>query len=537
MKQLRIPLIIALSIILGIIIGNFFALNATRGVIQHKNNSKNDKLSYMLNTINAMYVDSVNIDSIVELIIPDILANLDPHSSYIPAKDLQAVNEELEGSFSGIGVQFNIQSDTIYIVDVISGGPAERAGLLAGDRIVTVDDSLFVGKTINNEKVMRTLRGEKNSTVKLGISRRTAPEILNFEIIRGDIPINSIDIAYMIDPETGFIAINKFASNTYRDFLNSLASLQRQGAKKYIIDLRGNSGGYMDAALNMLNEFLAMDDMLVYVEGKAFPRTESRANGTGSFQQAEVVVLIDEFSGSASEIFAGAIQDNDRGTLIGRRSFGKGLVQQQRDFPDHSAMRLTVARYYTPSGRSIQKPYTPGDNKDYEEDIYNRFLHGEFYTADSIHNNDSLIYTTKQGRTVYGGGGIMPDIFVPRDTARTSPYFYALVNYGCIYQFALKYTDANRETLNQFKKDNDWQGLNNYLNKQNLFSQLETFASEKKITGTAAQKARSKSLILEQLNAYIVRNILGDNGFYPLLNLHDKTVQTAIKKIHETANN
>ena len=489
-----------------------------------------DKLNYLLKTIDALYVDSVDTDSMVEVVIPMILEQLDPHSSYIPAKDLQAMNEELGGSFSGIGIQFNIQSDTIYVVDVITGGPAERLGLMAGDRIIEVNDSSFGGKEINNERVMRTLRGEKGTQVKLTIVRRTSPEPLKFEVTRGDIPIHSVDIAYMIEPGVGFIGINKFGANTYREFLTGVAELYQKGATQLIVDLRGNSGGYLDAAIQMLNEFLAKNDMIVYVEGKAVPRNESRANGTGSFQNMEMVVLIDEWSGSASEIFAGAIQDNDRGTIIGRRSFGKGLVQQQRDFTDGSAMRLTVARYYTPSGRSIQKPYTLGKSDDYAEDIYNRFLHGEFYSADSIHQKDSLVYETKGGRTVYGGGGIMPDIFVPRDTTLMTPYFYALVNYGCIYQYAISYTDANRQTLAQYT---DWTSLENYLKSQNLYPKLVAFAAEKKVTGTAAQRAKSETIIMNQLYAYIVRNILGDKGFYPLLNKNDKTVTKALQTLKE----
>ncbi len=532
MKKTLIPIILACVLVIGILIGNFFAMRqgAYLSGVGGMNNgaSSGDKISDLIQIIDNAYVDSVPTDSIEESIIPMILKQLDPHSAYIPASDLEAVNEELGGSFSGIGVQFNLQNDTIYVVDVISGGPSEKAGLRDGDRIVTVNDTLFVGKSINNEKVMKRLRGPKGSVVELGIVRQNAPKMLRFKITRGDIPVHSIDVSYMVTPEIGYISVNKFGANTYKEFLTAIAKLQKANAKKLIIDLRGNAGGYMDAAVNMLNEFLKKGDLIVYVKGKAYPRSDSYANGNGSCQNMKIAVLIDEFSGSASEIFAGAIQDNDRGTIVGRRSFGKGLVQQQVDFSDGSAVRITVARYYTPSGRCIQKPYERGNSSDYESDILNRYLHGEFFSKDSIHQTDTVAYKTVGGRTVYGGGGIMRDVFVPRDTIGFTPYFNALANGGHIYQYALLFTEKERAKLSTYK---DWKTLSAYLDTQNLQASFDTYASAKGVKGSAHDKAVSKEIITRQLKSYVLRTMLGDAGFFPYLNSYDMTVKKAVEKL------
>ena len=364
--------------------------------------------------------------------------------------------------------------------------------------------------------------------MRLGIVRRGTHETLYFDITREDIPVHSVDIAYMITPTTGFIAVNSFGANTYSEFLTGLAKLKAQGMQDLIVDLRGNSGGYLDAAVNMINEFLNKNELIVYVEGRAYPRYDIKATGNGSFKSMPLIVLIDEFSGSASEIFAGAMQDNDRATIIGRRSFGKGLVQQPFNFSDGSQARLTIARYYTPSGRCIQKPYTPGKAEDYETDIWNRYLHGEFFNADSIHLADSVEYFTKNGRIVYGGGGIMPDVFVPRDTTDITPYFTKLVNKALIYKFSLKYTEAHRAELKEFT---DWQSLNAHLNTLGLFDQLVAYAAKEDVTGSNTDKNISRALINEHINSYIVRNILGDEGFYPLLNTTDETVIEALKQV------
>lgn len=533
-KNILIIVTVVVAVLFGLFFGNLIALKANRGN-KIKNlteyfSGSNSKVDEMLSLIDEQYVDTINIDSITDEVMTDLVSKLDPHSVYIPAKDLEAVNSELEGSFSGIGVQFNIQNDTVMIVSVISGGPSEKVGLMAGDRIVKVNDTIFAGKNVvSNEKVMKKLRGPKGTKVKLSVKRHGTKELLSYAITRGDIPVNSVAVAYIIEPGVGFIGLNNnFGKNTYDEFLHAIAELRAKGAKKYIIDLRENSGGLMDVAIRMINEFLPKGQMIVYSEGKAYPRYEAKADGSGSCISNELVVLIDEFSASASEIFAGAIQDNDRGLIIGRRSFGKGLVQQQIPFSDGSAVRLTVARYYTPSGRSIQKPYVKGDAKAYEEDIINRFNHGEFDSKDSVHVANTLKYKTLKGRTVYGGGGIMPDIFVARDTSKYTPYLTKVINYGYIYQFAFQYTDRNRTKLNGFKT---WQDMDNYLTAENLLNEFTTFAAAKGVAPNAREIGISKELISNQIKAYIIRNILGDNGFYPILYKNDEAVKKALESL------
>lgn len=533
-KNILIIITVVVAVLFGLFFGNLIALKANRGN-KIKNlteyfSGSNSKVDEMLSLIDEQYVDTINIDSITDEVMTDLVSKLDPHSVYIPAKDLEAVNSELEGSFSGIGVQFNIQNDTVMIVSVISGGPSEKVGLMAGDRIVKVNDTIFAGKNVvSNEKVMKKLRGPKGTKVKLSVKRHGTKELLSYAITRGDIPVNSVAVAYIIEPGVGFIGLNNnFGKNTYDEFLHAIAELRAKGAKKYIIDLRENSGGLMDVAIRMINEFLPKGQMIVYSEGKAYPRYEAKADGSGSCINNELVVLIDEFSASASEIFAGAIQDNDRGLIIGRRSFGKGLVQQQIPFSDGSAVRLTVARYYTPSGRSIQKPYVKGDAKAYEEDIINRFNHGEFDSKDSVHVANTLKYKTLKGRTVYGGGGIMPDIFVARDTSKYTPYLTKVINYGYIYQFAFQYTDRNRTKLNGFKT---WQDMDNYLTAENLLNEFTTFAAAKGVAPNAREIGISKELISNQIKAYIIRNILGDNGFYPILYKNDEAVKKALESL------
>ena len=533
-KNILIIITVVVAVLFGLFFGNLIALKANRGN-KIKNlteyfSGSNSKVDEMLSLIDEQYVDTINIDSITDEVMADLVSKLDPHSVYIPAKDLEAVNSELEGSFSGIGVQFNIQNDTVMIVSVISGGPSEKVGLMAGDRIVKVNDTIFAGKNVvSNEKVMKKLRGPKGTKVKLSVKRHGTKELLSYAITRGDIPVNSVAVAYIIEPGVGFIGLNNnFGKNTYDEFLHAIAELRAKGAKKYIIDLRENSGGLMDVAIRMINEFLPKGQMIVYSEGKAYPRYEAKADGSGSCISNELVVLIDEFSASASEIFAGAIQDNDRGLIIGRRSFGKGLVQQQIPFSDGSAVRLTVARYYTPSGRSIQKPYVKGDSKAYEEDIINRFNHGEFDSKDSVHITNTLKYKTLKGRTVYGGGGIMPDIFVARDTSKYTPYLTKVINYGYIYQFAFQYTDRNRTKLNGFKT---WQDMDRYLTAENLLNEFTTFAAAKGVAPNAREIGISKELISNQIKAYIIRNILGDNGFYPILYKNDEAVKKALESL------
>lgn len=533
MKRALIPLIVAIGVILGIVAGNFFAKNTIKGQIsdisQRLTMSSGNKLSDVLSIIDKYYVDTLASDSLIEVILPELMAKLDPHSVYIPAKDIAMANEELAGSFYGIGIEFNMQTDTIYVVSVLSGGPSQKAGLLAGDKIITVDDSVFAGRKLSTEKVMKSIRGDKGTEVKLGIKRGDNEELVHITVTRGVIPINSIDISYMITDEIGYISVNKFGETTYKEFLNALTSLRKQKPKSLIIDLRGNSGGYLGAAVEMINEFLAEGDNIVYMQGAHQPRVNSDADGTGSFQGVKLAVLVDEFSASASEIFAGAIQDNDRGTIIGRRTFGKGLVQKPIELRDGSEIRLTVAKYYTPSGRCIQKPYTLGKEEEYEMDLINRYNHGEFYSRDSIKENTDEVYYTKAGRKVYGGGGIMPDVFVPSDTTGATKYFTEVARRGLIYKLALHYTDRNRAELSQYT---DWRELQEHLSKQKLFEQLVAFAKKEGVQCTsAAERTKSKSIVEKYLMAYIIRNTLDDKGFYPFINQTDESVLKAVETL------
>ena len=516
-----IPILGAALLVIGIYIGRFDRNNNTS--VTHDANYF--KLKYLINTIESQYVDSVDVEKLIEDAMPTIISELDPHSVYIPAKDFESTNEELEGSFSGIGVQFSLQNDTVMVVSVISGGPSEKIGLMPGDRIVEINDSAFIGKDVTNERVMKTLRGKKGTDVKVGIKRSTSPDILSFSITRGDIPVTSVDASYIIKDKIGYIKISKFGRTTYNEMISALAKLASEGAKEYIIDLRGNSGGYLDIAINMINEFLPKDQLIVYTDGVHATRADAVSNGRGVFKNVPLVVLIDEWSASASEIFAGAIQDNDRGTIIGRRSFGKGLVQQQIPFGDGSAMRLTVARYYTPSGRSIQKDYKMGKDDDYGMDILNRFNHGEFYNQDSIKQNDSLVYYTSFGRKVYGGGGIMPDIFVPSDTTGVTSYLNNLVNKGIIYQFAFEYSDKNREELLKYT---DYDSLLKYLKSQNLVDKVADFASKKGVKRRPVYINISRGIIERQATSYIMRNIQGEDSFYKQFFSDDNTLNKAI---------
>lgn len=532
MKKYILPTLTVLAVALGILIGMTLSQQANAQRIVFQNGTwqfEQSKVDRLLQLMESAYVDSINVDSITDEVMTELVQKLDPHSAYIPKEDLEMVNAELAASFSGIGVQFTIQQDTVNIVAVIAGGPCAGVGVLAGDKIVSVDDSTFVGKKMNNEKVMKTLRGPKGTKVKLGIKRTGSPETLYFDIVRGDIPVTSVDAKFIIEhkgTKMGFVRVNKFGETTYKEFISALAELRSQGATRYIVDLRENSGGYMDQAIKMANEFLLGGAMIVYSEGRAYPRYEAKANGGGRFKNTPLVVLIDDFSASASEIFAGAMQDNDRATIIGRRSFGKGLVQQQMPFPDGSAVRLTVARYYTPSGRCIQKPYTLGEQGDYAKELEERFEHGEFYSADSVHFADTTTYRTKKGRIVHGGGGIMPDVFVGRDTTLNTPYYNKVVNLALTYQFAYQYTDKHRKELSKFK---DWQSLEKHLNKQNLIQEFVAFATTKDVAPNEEQIEKSKPLLNRLLNAYIVRNILGDEGFFPLFERDDEITKKAME--------
>ena len=514
-----VPLLVAIAIVGGIVIGKFFSTETPFG-----QTPRYDKIESLLQCIEQQYVDTVNRNDLIENVMPKILGELDPHSAYIPAKDLESVNEELEGSFSGIGIQFNILNDTINVVSVISGGPSEKVGILAGDRIISVNDTSFVGEGISNERVMKNLRGPKGTTVKLEILRKTAKNPLTYEVTRGDIPVNSVDAAFMLDDKSGYIKVSKFGRTTYDEFITALSKLNNQGAESFIIDLRGNSGGLMDIPINMANEFLPANRLIVYAEGKAFEREDAISNGTGAFQKEPLVVLTDEWTASSSEIFAGAIQDNDRGLIVGRRTFGKGLVQQQIPFRDGSAIRLTVARYYTPSGRCIQKEYQLGKAEDYSMDIVNRYMHGEFFNVDSIKQNKELVFHTFNGREVYGGGGIMPDIFVPRDTTGYTSYFNSVANEGLLYQYAFDYTDKYREKLSEAKSVEELEAM---LEPNMLLNKFVQYAAQKGIRPRPVYINISRKLIVHTLQAYIARNILGEEAFYKLLLRDDETLRKA----------
>lgn len=523
-----LPVIIAASIALGIFIGNHYLSLTQNG--KRRMFSSGNKINAILDIIDEQYVDTVNMKSLVEGTIPKIFSELDPHSVYISAEDASIVNEDLEGSFSGIGVSFNMQTDTILVISVISGGPAEKAGLLPFDRIITINDSIYSGNNTSQTKIMRTLRGAKNSTVKLGVKRGDTPDLLYFDVTRGDVPVNSVDVSYEVSKGIGYIKVSKFGRTTYNEFITAIAKLKELGCDSFVIDLRGNTGGYMDAAINMVNEFMPEGRLIVYTEGKAFPRNDVYTNGTGTCKETPIVVLTDEFSASASEIFSGAIQDNDRGMIVGRRTYGKGLVQSPIKLSDGSEIRLTIARYYTPSGRSIQKDYKLGDSADYDQDLYNRFIHGEFDSADSIKNTHTEKYHTMIGRTVYGGGGIMPDIFIPRDTSGITTYFTSIVNSGTLYLYALEYSDRNREKLSSFAT---YQDLYKYLQSQPLLYDFTNFAATKGIKKRPNLINISGKLIENQLQAYIVRNFFDEAGFYPIFLKDDPTLLRAIKIINE----
>lgn len=528
-KNRLMPFLLAICLVAGILIGTFYTNHFSGNKLGIINTSSN-KLNALLHIIDEQYVDTVSMFNLVEEAMPQILAELDPHSSYIPAKDLEAVNSDLKGSFSGIGVQFTIQDDTIHINSVIQGGPSEKVGLLAGDRIVEVDDSSFVGKIVTNSEAMRRLKGEKGSKVKLGIYRPGEKEILHFTVIRGDIPVKSIDAAYMINDKFGYVKVNKFGETTYPELLVALAQLSQANCKGMIIDLRGNTGGYMAAAIQMVNEFLPNNKLIVYTEGRKSPRENYTSNGTGSSQTMPLIVLMDEGSASASEIFAGAIQDNDRGTIIGRRSFGKGLVQQPIEFSDGSAIRLTIARYYTPSGRCIQKPYEKGNDAEYEMDIITRYEHGEFFSADSIKQNIKEIYHTSLGRTVYGGGGIMPDIFVPQDTTGMTSYYRMAATRGLIIRYTLDYTDKNRNKLKEYDTP---QKMEAYLKTQNLLEKFAGYAEKKGLKRRNILMYKSKQLFEESLYGNIIYNMLGIEAYITYSNLTDKTVQKALEVLEK----
>lgn len=522
-----IPLTVALAFVGGML--------STKGLfVQDRSASGNNKLNTLLNIIGHEYVDAVDTDSLMETMYPQLLSGLDPHSVYIKAEDLEAVNSELEGSFSGIGITFNMLNDSINVLEVLSGGPSEKVGLLAGDRIVTINDSVVAGKKWSNEKVMSWLRGESGTKVRLGIRRSTSSELLPFEVTRGPIPVTSIDASYLIDDVTGYIRVNKFGRTTYDEFYTDMVKLRDAGAKRYVVDLRGNGGGFMEMAVMMANEFLPAGQLIVATHGRD-ESAESTAvsDGGGTFQDAELTVLIDEFSASASEIFAGAIQDHDRGLVVGRRSFGKGLVQRQMELPDGSAVRLTIARYYTPSGRCIQKTYTHGENLDYAHEIVDRYNSGEIFNGDSIKHDDSMIFKTDAGRVVYGGGGIMPDIFVPNDTAEITSYYLNVLNKGLLQKFSFDFTDRHRAELKNAGSVNAM--LKVLPPDEELLVEFVDYAKSNGVPARWYYINISRKLIVKDLKALIARDVFGTSAFYKVNNLTDPTVVRALQEMRRGA--
>ena len=529
-KNRFMPLIMAVCVIVGILIGTFYANHFSGNRLNIINNGSS-RLSNLLHIIDDQYVDSVNINDLVEKAIPLILAELDPHSVYISAKDVETANNDLKSSFSGIGIEFIIRQDTIQVQNVIKNGPAEKAGVLAGDKIVAIDGKPFVGQQVTTEESTHRLMGPKGTKVRVGVMRYGDKSIKEFTITRDYIQTKSITATYMLNDSIGYMRIKSFGEATYTEMLASLAQLNSQGMKGLVIDLRDNGGGYLQAAVNMANEFLPKNRLIVYTQGRKSPRRDYMSDGRGNFQNLPLVVLINEGSASSSEIFSGAMQDNDRATIVGRRSFGKGLVQQQIGFPDGSMIRLTVARYYPPSGRCIQKPYQPGDDADYEADLLNRYEHGEYFTQDSIKQTGPAYHTTL-GRTVYGGGGIMPDVFVPEDTTFFTSYYKQAVMSGLMLQYAFIYTDQNRQKLNEYS---DVDPLADYLKQQGLVDKFVNYAEQNGLKRRNLMVMKSRSLLEQFLDSRIIYNILDEQAWTEFVNASDPTIKAALR-VFQTGN-
>ena len=524
------PLLMALCMVLGIVIGSFYANHFSGNRLTVINNGSN-RLNNLLRIIDDQYVDKVDIDSLVDKAIPQILAELDPHSVYISAKDVQAATDDLKGSFSGVGIEFTIRQDTIRVQNVIKNGPAEKAGILAGDKIVYVDGKKFIGKQVTNEEAMHRLKGPQGSKVKIGVLRYGHVKLLTYTVTRGEIPTKTVTASYMLNSNTGYIKIKNFGEKTYPEVLIALANLQQQGFSNLVIDLRDNVGGLLQSAVQIANEFLPAKKLIVYTKGRRSPRQDYRSDGHGAYQTMPLVVLVNEGTASSAEIFSGAMQDNDRATIIGRRTFGKGLVQQQIPFPDGSMIRLTIARYYTPSGRCIQKPYTDGEDPEYAQDLVSRFRHGEYFSQDSIKHTGPA-YHTSIGRVVYGGGGITPDIFVPEDTANMTSYYKEAAMNGLILQFAFTYTDNNRQKMKDFK---NMLALANYLKKQNTVELFADYADKRGLQRRKLLIRKSHTLLEQFINARIIYNMLDEQALNEYLNLDDAVIRAALGVFHSNS--
>lgn len=523
-----VPLIVTLALLAGLLIGSKLNLRPRNDTSAHAR----DKIEELFALIEREYVDEVNLDSLLEETIPMLLSNLDPHTAYIPAEDFTAVNSELDGSFSGIGIAFQMMNDTITVLEVISGGPSEKIGIMPGDRIVEVNDTAMTGKSVTSNDVMKKLRGPRDTQVKLDIKRAGAPGLLTYTVTRGDIPVTSIDASYIITPGVGYIKVNKFGRNTFTEFFTQMMMLRANGAQDYILDLRGNGGGFLDVAVRMANEFLPAGAGIVETRGRGGETREAvAADGTGTFRRGRVAVLLDEFSASASEIVAGALQDNDRGIILGRRSFGKGLVQVQEDLSDGSAVRITTARYYTPSGRCIQKPFTKGDTDNYSLEIYDRYASGEVFSADSVKFDTSLLFHTRLGREVYGGGGIMPDIFVPADTTYITSWYTRVSNAGLLHRFCFEYVDANRARLDAAGSVDELLAL--LPSDQALLGDFVSFAARNGVPTRWYYVNISRPLLVNVIKALIARDVLGTAAFYEIDNTTDNVVLRAIEALKE----
>ncbi len=540
MRIVLFPLVLAAGIVAGALFGVYVGRNTAgtqlRDLLMERLAQPDNKLTQTLSLIESRYVDPVSADSLAELVIPLLVGELDPHSVYIPAGEMAAMNEPLEGEFDGIGVVFNMATDTVIVLNVIPRGPSDKAGVRSGDRIVHIDDSLVAGQGIPQDRIVRRLRGPRGTTVRLGLQRQGIDGPVQVEVVRGAIPIKSIESAFRISGTTGYIKLGQFARTTSAEMARALDSLRRQGVDRLIFDLRGNAGGYLDQAIAVADQFLHQGQLIVYTEDRNGEQLREYATGTGSAQDMAVAVLIDEGSASSSEILAGALQDNDRGTIVGRRSFGKGLVQQQIPFMDGSALRLTTARYYTPTGRSIQKPYTNGDGAGYEEELWERYRHNELFSADSIRFADSLRFVTPGGKVVYGGGGIMPDIFVPADTTGMTPYFVEVAGRNILYRYTIEYADRHRRALDSISTVGELQAL---LDRDTrLVEDFVAYAARQGVAPRRADIARSRRLIEAQLRAYIGRNTrLEDTGFYANIYPVDNVIVRAIEILNEPSNN
>jgi len=519
------PIVLAIVMAGGIYLGSILGVGHLPSSVVESSSVNSKKITNLLNYVQEEYVDTVDLDGITESTIIKVLEQLDPHSSYIPARDLESSNEQLNGNFDGIGVEFNIIDDTIVVVAPINGGPSEKLGIRSGDRIVTIEDSLIAGTGIKNKDVISMLRGERGTKVKVEIARRGVKKLILFNIKRDKIPIYSVDTGYMIDDEVGYIKISRFGATTYDEFAEKLDKLKGDGMKSLILDLRGNPGGYLNAAINICDEFLADGKLIVYTEGRARPKDSAYATRQGNFENGKLVILVDEGSASASEIVSGAVQDNDRGTIVGRRTFGKGLVQEQVELADGSAVRLTIARYYTPTGRCIQRPY--GKDEDYYGDFYDRIENGELYEADSISVEDKERFVTPGGKVVYGGGGIIPDVFVPLDTTSYTEFHRQLINTGVLREFALKYSSKSRIALEKFTSATDFR--DRFFFAKDDYQSLIDFAKGKDISVEDATEGKAE--VLNNLKALVARSKWNGNGFYPIINQNDKTIEAALETL------